>query len=306
MAYDPARKQVIALSEHPPAVQSTYATADDSWFWSGSSWQPIQLGNPVTMPGQTSLVYDPSAQGLELVSIWPFRGGGGLSGYAHSELGLQGTWRVIQCGWAEAALDFVWQACGISGVPVPTVSLADKKPPALPGADVLGYDPRLHAVVGSDITGAVLALSNGYWQSLRTGALTLPGGAWAGTYDPEGQTLWIAGYAYGTDGAFHLYRDDAAGTFHEVTLTRTPPPAPVITQGVSSQSDDLTGLILPDLWLSSLAYDPTNQQLLWVQYGSPQWTKWSDCPSSDPNYCGPPEGTVSLQATTWTFATLSG
>jgi hypothetical protein len=302
MAYDPARKQVIAVSEHQRAERATSPEIpDDSWAWSGNAWQPIQLGTPVTMGGQTSLVYDPSAQGLELVSYFPFMGGGGLSGYAHSELGPQGTWRVIQCGYAEAASDFSWQACGIPGVPVPTVSLADKKPlPALPEADVLGYDPRLHAVIGSgpvlsfpNPAVGVLALSNGYWQPIGSGAPKLPGGAWAGAYDS--QTLWIAGYA--TDGGFHLYRDDTAGNFHEVTLTRTPPPAPAIPAGLFSQSDFLTAYILPKLWLSSLAYDPSNQQLLWLEYGNPQWTQWS------PDGLG--SGTVSLQATTWTFSTSS-
>ncbi|HCG01520.1 MAG TPA: hypothetical protein DEV93_13360 [Chloroflexi bacterium] len=308
MAYDSARQQVIAVSEHQRTPQTIGPVADDSWSWDGSAWQPFQVGSAVTMYGPTSLVYDPSAQNLELVSYGPvaIEPGNG-PGYSHSEFGPHGNWRVIQCG-ASWILDVSsWQSCGIPGVPVPTASFAGKEFPVVPRANVLGYDPRLHAVIGieASISGApgvsasVMAFSHGYWQPVSSGAPALPGGAWAGTYDSIDQILWIAGYT--SAGTFQAYRDDNGGGFQPLSLSQTPPPVSAMPASVfqgSEQSDYLNGVILPLLSTSSLAYDPSSQQLLWLSYGNPQWTQWSQ-----PGY-GPPMGIVSLQATTWTFSTV--
>ena len=295
MAYDPARHQVIALSEQTRSPTSA-ATSDQTWGWDGSSWQSLNLGNPVTMGGPASLVYEPSSQSLELVSATFVVCCGG--GYAYSELPLQGSWRVVQCGYAPDP-SAPWQSCGVGGAPVPTASFDQ-----IVGLNAhtrsypLGYDPRLQATLGWDQSG-VYALVSGYWKSI-SGAPTLPAGSWAGAYDAADGVLWIAGYAQ--DGDFHLYRDDAHGGFQPVGLDpqpNSPPTAQPLPAGLSAPDDYLNGLILPNLWAFSLAYDPTGQQLLWLSYDNAQWTT----PLQQSQ--GPAVGFVSLRATTWTFSTYS-
>ena len=345
MVYDgaPDRQEVIAIGQQAQPSQTTVPLySDRAWKWDGKAWQPLQDGTPDTLSGPTWLVYNPSTNNVDLISY----GAGALEpvnapGYVHAQLGDQGNWKVLQCGAWVDPFDGRWQSCGLPNVAVPTMSYQDTLAVTYGHVIMLGYDPRLgttlfygsHAsacpkcgassCTSSNGTGATtLELnSNGCFQPVSLGASNLPAGSWAGTFAFLDHTLWIAGYS--SDGSFHLYRDDGGG-FRAVVSTATPPSSPVPPQAFAESSDAtiqanlLYGQILPYLWNSNLVYDPSSQQLIWLQFGNPKWTRWIRCRVNDPNpsqscaecvragYCpGPPDGEVALQATAWTLSTVS-
>ena len=309
MAYDPARQQVIAVAAAEGVVgpSSSFETVgSDSWGWDGSTWQKLSLGVAVAFgmfPGDT-LFYDPRTQSLELVSLGATDSG--YQAYARSKLGPQGNWQIIECGtgfWPDAT---TVEPCGLPtkvGVPTPFPwlfsSSPDASPPALLGpGGILGYDPRLQAVIGyqqlNNGTGRLLGFSNGSWQPISSAAPNIPFGFWSGAYDSFDETLWIAGHT--PDGAFHLYRDDVADGFRIVTLTHSPTEGSAITTGAGAEADKLTRLIVSGAWSQSLAYDPLSQRLLWLDYADPTWSSgpFRDCCIG---------ATVMLQVSTWTFST---
>lgn len=321
MVFDgaPDRQEVIAIGQQAKPSQTTVPLySDRAWKWDGKAWQPLQDGTPYTLPGPTWLVYDPFSNKVDLISY----GSGALEpvnapGYVHSELGDQGSWKVLQCGGSLDPFDNSWQSCGLPNVPDPTLSFRAAVAVTYGHVSLLGYDPRLGTTLffGTDaVGGAPTSLdlnSGGYFQRVSLGASSLPAGSWAGTFAFLDHTLWITGYR--SDGSFHMYRDDGGG-FREVTSTAIPPPSPVPPQAFAESSDAtiqanlLYGSILPDLWTSNLVYDPSAGQLIWLAYGSPKWSQWNRCPSNLPaaGYCpGPPFGVVTLQASTWTISTVS-
>ena len=309
MAYDSARHQVIAVAaaEGVIGASSSFETAgSDSWGWDGSMWQKLSLGVSVAFgmfPGDT-LFYDSSTQSLELVSVGATDSG--YEAYARSELGPQGNWQMIECGTGYWPDTTTVGPCGLPtkvGVPTPFPwlfsSSPDGSPPALLGpGGILGYDARLHSVIGyqqlNNGTSRLLAFSSGSWQPIKSAAPNVPFGFWSGAYDSSHQTLWIAGHT--PDGAFHLYKDDVADGFRDVTLTQSPTGASAIATGAGAEADKLTNGIASEAWSQSLAYEPSSQELLWLEYGDPKWSPgpFQDCCIG---------ATVTLQVSSWTFTT---